>query len=125
MQKRTLGTDGLEVSALAYGVMGNSFGYGPATDRKQAIAVMFHPEGLKPAVEHSEAVAQALALLGFREARASRLVDSVGRTHRGGVAESGPRLGRCFGIAGSAASAGAIRSQWRWRRDSPLRPHPF
>lgn len=38
MQKRTLGT-GLEVSALGYGVMGNSFGYGPATDRTQAIAV--------------------------------------------------------------------------------------
>ena len=28
---------GLEVSALGYGGMGNSFGYGPATDRKQAI----------------------------------------------------------------------------------------
>ena len=38
MEKRTLGT-GLEVSALGYGVMGNSFGYGPATDRTQAIAV--------------------------------------------------------------------------------------
>lgn len=39
MQTRTLGTGGLEVSALGYGVMGNSFGYGPATDRTQAIAV--------------------------------------------------------------------------------------
>ena len=39
MQKRRLGRGGLEVSALGYGVMGNSFGYGPATDRIQAIAV--------------------------------------------------------------------------------------
>lgn len=39
MQTRTLGKGGLEVSALGYGVMGNSFGYGPATDRTQAIAV--------------------------------------------------------------------------------------
>jgi aryl-alcohol dehydrogenase-like predicted oxidoreductase len=39
MQQRTLGKGGLEVSALGYGVMGNSFGYGPATDRAQAIAV--------------------------------------------------------------------------------------
>jgi aryl-alcohol dehydrogenase-like predicted oxidoreductase len=40
MQKRTLGKSGLEVSALGYGVMGNSFGYGPATDRQEAIAVI-------------------------------------------------------------------------------------
>jgi aryl-alcohol dehydrogenase-like predicted oxidoreductase len=40
MQTRTLGTGGLEVSALGYGVMGHSFGYGPATDRGQAIAVI-------------------------------------------------------------------------------------
>jgi aryl-alcohol dehydrogenase-like predicted oxidoreductase len=40
MQKRTLGNGGLEVSALGYGVMGNSFGYGPAIDRKQAITVI-------------------------------------------------------------------------------------
>jgi aryl-alcohol dehydrogenase-like predicted oxidoreductase len=30
----------LEVSALGYGAMGNSFGYGPATDRRQGIAVI-------------------------------------------------------------------------------------
>ena len=31
MQKRTLGKSNLEVSALALGCMGMSFGYGPAT----------------------------------------------------------------------------------------------
>jgi pyridoxine 4-dehydrogenase len=37
MQKRTLGTSGLEVSALGLGCMGLSHGYGPATDRQAAI----------------------------------------------------------------------------------------
>ncbi len=37
MQKRILGKSGLEVSALGLGCMGLSFGYGPATDRKDAI----------------------------------------------------------------------------------------
>ena len=40
MQKRKLGTSGLEVSALGYGAMGLSSSYGPATDRQKAIAVI-------------------------------------------------------------------------------------
>jgi aryl-alcohol dehydrogenase-like predicted oxidoreductase len=40
MQKRTLGQNGLEVSALGLGCMGLSFGFGPATDRQQAIALI-------------------------------------------------------------------------------------
>ena len=40
MQKRKLGPGGLEVSALGYGAMGLSSGYGPATDRQQAIALI-------------------------------------------------------------------------------------
>ena len=38
MQKRTLGT--LEVSALGYGAMGLSSGYGPAAEKKDAIAIL-------------------------------------------------------------------------------------
>ncbi|MBV9549142.1 MAG: aldo/keto reductase [Alphaproteobacteria bacterium] len=40
MQKRKLGKSGLEVSAIGLGCMGLSFGYGPATDRKQAVALI-------------------------------------------------------------------------------------
>jgi aryl-alcohol dehydrogenase-like predicted oxidoreductase len=40
MQKRILGENGLEVSAIGLGCMGLSFGLGPATDRKDAVQVI-------------------------------------------------------------------------------------
>jgi pyridoxine 4-dehydrogenase len=40
MQKRTLGSNGLDVSALGFGCMGISFSYGPATSREDGIAVI-------------------------------------------------------------------------------------
>jgi aryl-alcohol dehydrogenase-like predicted oxidoreductase len=40
MQTRKLGNSGLEVSALGMGCMGLSFGYGPATDKQQAIKLI-------------------------------------------------------------------------------------
>jgi aryl-alcohol dehydrogenase-like predicted oxidoreductase len=40
MQKRKLGKSSLEVSALGLGCMGMSFGYGPAGDKKDMIAVI-------------------------------------------------------------------------------------
>jgi aryl-alcohol dehydrogenase-like predicted oxidoreductase len=40
MQTRILGNSGLEVSALGLGCMGLSFGYGPATDRLEAIKLI-------------------------------------------------------------------------------------
>jgi aryl-alcohol dehydrogenase-like predicted oxidoreductase len=40
MQKRKLGNGNLEVSALGLGCMGLSFGYGPATDRREAISLI-------------------------------------------------------------------------------------
>jgi aryl-alcohol dehydrogenase-like predicted oxidoreductase len=46
MNKRKLGTSNLEVSALGLGCMGLSYGYGPATDKQQAISV------IRAAVEH-------------------------------------------------------------------------
>lgn len=40
MYKRALGKSGLEVSALGFGCMGLSFGYGPATEKSEAIKVI-------------------------------------------------------------------------------------
>jgi aryl-alcohol dehydrogenase-like predicted oxidoreductase len=40
MHKRHLGQSGLEVSALGFGCMGLSFGYGPAVDRQQGISLL-------------------------------------------------------------------------------------
>jgi len=40
MKKRKLGNSGLEVSALGLGCMGMSYGYGPAGDRQEMIALL-------------------------------------------------------------------------------------
>ena len=40
MQKRRLGNSNLEVSAIGLGCMGMSFGYGPAADKGEAIALI-------------------------------------------------------------------------------------
>src|SRR4051794_3239551 len=40
MQKRTLGTSGVEVSALGFGCMGLNFSYGPAGDRDEMVALV-------------------------------------------------------------------------------------
>jgi aryl-alcohol dehydrogenase-like predicted oxidoreductase len=40
MEQRTLGSSGLEVSAIGLGCMGLSFGYGPATDRQEGIRLI-------------------------------------------------------------------------------------
>ncbi len=40
MDKRTLGSDGLEVSAIGFGCMGLSFAYGPAVEKKHGIAMI-------------------------------------------------------------------------------------
>src|SRR4051812_47932868 len=40
MQKRKLGNSNLEVSAMGLGCMGMSFGYGPATDKQEAISLI-------------------------------------------------------------------------------------
>src|ERR1043165_6457545 len=40
MQKRRLGNSELEVSALGFGCMGLSYGYGPATDKSEGIKLI-------------------------------------------------------------------------------------
>jgi aryl-alcohol dehydrogenase-like predicted oxidoreductase len=40
MQKRKLGNNKLEVSAIGLGCMGMSFGYGPAADKQEMISLI-------------------------------------------------------------------------------------
>jgi aryl-alcohol dehydrogenase-like predicted oxidoreductase len=40
MEKRKLGKSGLEVSAIGFGAMGMSFGYGPPKDKREMISVL-------------------------------------------------------------------------------------
>ena len=40
VQKRKLGNSNLEVSAIGLGCMGTSYGYGPAADKKEMIALI-------------------------------------------------------------------------------------
>ena len=40
MQKRKLGKNNLEVSAIGLGCMGMSFGYGPAGDKREMISLI-------------------------------------------------------------------------------------
>ena len=40
MKTRTLGTGGPEVSAIGFGCMGLSYGYGPATETREAVALI-------------------------------------------------------------------------------------
>jgi aryl-alcohol dehydrogenase-like predicted oxidoreductase len=70
MQKRALGKSGLEVSSIGYGAMGLSHGYGPATGRQQAIAlvraafergVTFFDTAQIYGAENEEIVGEALA----------------------------------------------------------------
>ena len=40
MKKRILGNSGLEVSVIGLGCMGMSYGYGPASDKKEMISLI-------------------------------------------------------------------------------------
>ena len=88
MQERTLGRSGLTVSAIGLGCMGLSFGYGPPTDRAQAIALLraAHERGVTffdtaevyGPFTNEEIVGEALAPVRDRVAIATKFGFAIG-----------------------------------------------
>src|SRR5216110_2392415 len=83
MQKRNLGKSNLEVSAMGLGCMGMSFGYGPAADKKEMIALIrtavergvtfFDTAAVYGPFTNAELVGEALAPLRDRVVIATKL----------------------------------------------------
>ncbi|QWV97954.1 aldo/keto reductase [Geomonas nitrogeniifigens] len=98
MQKRILGRS-LEVSAIGYGAMGLSHGYGPATDREAAVAlvraaaergVTFFDTAQIYGTENEEIVGEALAPLRGQVVIATKFGFELGRTDKQQVLNSRP-----------------------------------
>ncbi len=111
MQKRILGNSGLEVSALGMGCMGLNFGYGPATDKQEAIklireafeqGVSFFDTAEAYGQANEELVGEALApfrkevviatKFGFKEGNPSKGLDSSPTRIRAVIEESLKRM---------------------------------
>jgi aryl-alcohol dehydrogenase-like predicted oxidoreductase len=98
IEKRTLGSNGPEVSAIGLGCMGLSFGYGPATDTREAVSLIRHAVDLGVTFfdtaeaygpfANEEVVGEALAPVRDRVVIASKFgfdIDSGTGEHHGGV----------------------------------------
>jgi aryl-alcohol dehydrogenase-like predicted oxidoreductase len=98
MQKRTLGGGNLEVSALGLGCMGLSFGFGPAVDRRDGIALIraavergvtfFDTAEVYGPFANEELVGEALAPFRDQVVIATKFgwdVDPATGEHRGGL----------------------------------------
>ncbi|MDB5021725.1 MAG: aldo/keto reductase, partial [Pedobacter sp.] len=111
MESRILGKNGLEVSALGMGCMGLSYGYGPATDKQEAIklirqayeeGITFYDTAEAYGIANEELVGDALApfrknvviatKFGFRDGDASKGQDSRPERIRAVAEESLRRL---------------------------------
>lgn len=92
MQKRKLGKSNLEVSAIGFGCMGISFGFGPAVDKRQGISVIraavergvtfFDTAEVYGAYTNEELVGEALAPFRQNVAIATKFgfkIDSAGK----------------------------------------------
>lgn len=111
MEKRILGKNGLEVSALGMGCMGLSYGYGPATDKRDAVklirsayeqGITFFDTAEAYGIANEELVGEALSLFrkevviatkfGFKGGNASNGQDSRPENIRAVAEESLRRL---------------------------------
>jgi aryl-alcohol dehydrogenase-like predicted oxidoreductase len=117
MQKRTLGTGGLEVSAIGLGCMGMSQSYGPSPDRPEMISLIrtavdrgvtfFDTAEIYGPFVNEELVGEALAPYKGQVVIATKFgwdIDPVERKSRGGsraVPTSSSRLStaHCIGSA--------------------------
>ena len=99
MQQRKLGTSGLEVSAIGYGAMGLSHGYGPATDHRQAVAlvraaaergVTLFDTAQIYSFENEEIVGEALEPFRGQVVIATKFGFEVGRADRQQILNSRP-----------------------------------
>jgi len=93
MKKRKLGKTGLEVSALGLGCMGLSFGYGPATDKREAIKLIHaaYEEGVTffdtaecyGPFTNEELLGEALSLFREKVVIATKFGFKEGDSHKG------------------------------------------
>ena len=99
MQTRKLGKSGLEVSAIGYGAMGLSHGYGPPIDKQLAIAlvrgayergVTFFDTAQIYGFENEEIVGEALAPFRGKVVIATKFGFEVGRPDKEQILNSRP-----------------------------------
>jgi aryl-alcohol dehydrogenase-like predicted oxidoreductase len=93
MQKRILGKSGLEVSAIGLGCMGLSFGYGPATEKQEAIKLIraavergvtfFDTAEAYGPFKNEELVGEALAPFRSQVVIATKFGFQEGDSHKG------------------------------------------
>src|SRR4051794_12034417 len=110
MQKRTLGRNGLEVSALGLGCMGLSHGYGPATDTPDAVNLIrtafergvtfFDTAQVYGPYANEEVVGEALEPVRDQVVIATKFGFDVAGAGRGGGLDSRPETIRT-GVEGS------------------------